>query len=152
MPENGTSHIQDKKQTKTQLPDDPLLPTKANSCGKSICPEDTDETTEGQQEMLKDTVKKCVALDKGAGDTILYKTLEKLKIRKQSRSGVSEVINKMIESIVKHLRQTAYFKDVQPPRRTGSYYEKLKVTHVPLFIFYTVVFCALRFLILMNLM
>lgn len=71
--------------------------------------------------MLKDTVKECVALDKATGDTILYKTLEKLKIKKQSGSGVSEVINEMIESIVKHLRQTVYVKDVQPPLRTGSY-------------------------------
>lgn len=79
--------------------------------------------------MLKGTAKECVALDRGAGDTVLYKTLEKLKIRKQSRSGVSEVIHKMTESIVRHLRQTLYFKDVQPPLRTGSYNEKLKVTH-----------------------
>lgn len=155
-------------------PETPKVPTEASikpkntkrRPGKAKSPErDTDGTTKMQQETLKDTKKACVAKDryedKAAVDSILYTTLEKLKIRKNHRSDAAVVVNEIVKNIRMHLKQkTECFKEVEDSLHTGSYYENLKVSHFSsqtsswfkswcLTQWY---FCVYRFPIPMNLM
>lgn len=70
--------------------------------------------------------------DDRAVDTILYTTLEKLKIRKNDRANAAEVINDIKKHIFKYLKEnTQSFKDVEEPLCTGSYYENVKVSAAP---------------------
>uniref|UniRef100_A0A3B4AAE2 Uncharacterized protein n=1 Tax=Periophthalmus magnuspinnatus TaxID=409849 RepID=A0A3B4AAE2_9GOBI len=62
--------------------------------------------------------------------TTLNATLENLKIRMKEKSKASEVINKVEKVILKHLRsETIWFRQVEEPLHTGSYYENLKISN-----------------------
>lgn len=92
--------------------------------------EDSLQTTKGKK-MPHVPPEARVAQGRGKDkvDVTLNKTLEKLKIRKNSRSDSAEVINNIIQHILQHLRKnTERFKEVEEPLRTGSYYEHLKVS------------------------
>ncbi|XP_070833966.1 cyclic GMP-AMP synthase [Chaetodon trifascialis] len=91
-----------------------------------------DEATNMQPEALKDTTKVRApqdrSEDKAAVDAVLRTTLEKLKIRRDDRSGAAEVVNNVEKEIITHLKKnTRCFKDVEDPLNTGSYYENLKI-------------------------
>lgn len=121
-------------------PEAPEIPTQASiqtknakrSPGRAKSTEKfTDGVTKMPENTLKDTA--CVAQDrnedKAAVDSILYTTLEKLKIRKSKRSDAAGAINKIMNTITTHLKQkTESFKEANQ-LRTGSYYENLKVSH-----------------------
>uniref|UniRef100_A0A8C9Y5R2 Cyclic GMP-AMP synthase n=1 Tax=Sander lucioperca TaxID=283035 RepID=A0A8C9Y5R2_SANLU len=62
-------------------------------------------------------------------NSILNKTLENLKIKRDERSDAAEVINTIVKTISMHLRRnTQCFKEVEE-LRTGSYYENLKISN-----------------------
>lgn len=66
--------------------------------------------------------------DGAAVDSILYKTLEKLKIKRNDRANAAEAINEIKKKIITHLRSNSQcFKNVEEPLGTGSYYENVKV-------------------------
>lgn len=61
-------------------------------------------------------------------DSILRETLEKEKIRKTKRSEAATVVNDVVKTILKHLKENSKpFKDAEQ-LNTGSYYENLKVS------------------------
>lgn len=61
-------------------------------------------------------------------DSILRETLEKEKIRKAKRSEAATVVNNVVKTIIKHLKENSKpFKDAEQ-LNTGSYYENLKVS------------------------
>ncbi|XP_054456503.1 cyclic GMP-AMP synthase [Anoplopoma fimbria] len=63
-------------------------------------------------------------------DSILYTTLEKLKIKRDERSAAAEIVNRTVKSIIEHLKEKSQsFKEVELPLRTGSYYEHLKISN-----------------------
>ncbi|XP_041646138.1 cyclic GMP-AMP synthase [Cheilinus undulatus] len=148
-----------RKKTKPEAPkdikDDRIKVTTAKPClekAKSL-PQPPEEMAKMQQEVPKDIkneltkvrkAKSCSIKAKSlelppeapedtknaAVDSILNKTLEKLKIKKQERSDASGVVNTLVENIIAHLKQnTVYFKEVEQPLRTGSYYENLKIAN-----------------------
>lgn len=109
--------------------------TKGKMCaGKVRSPEKfTEESVNIQPETPKCTTNVCVMQDRceanPAVDTILYTTLEKLKIKRNDRANAAEVINDIKKYIFKHLKEnTQSFKDVEEPLCTGSYYENVKVS------------------------
>ncbi len=115
-----------------------------------------------KDETLKGTTKALVpqdrCKDKAVVDSLLHTTLQQLKIRAKERSDAAEVVNSLINNIVKHLKKkSTYFIEVEEPLRTGSYYENLKVSHfISLYDVCTrnniqKCFCVNRFLTLMNL-
>ncbi|XP_076598410.1 uncharacterized protein cgasa [Chaetodon auriga] len=118
-------------QTPNDITNAAVQPAKPKRCaGKAK--KARDEATKMQPEALKDTTKACVPQDrredKAAVDSILRKTLEKLKIKRDERSGAAEVVNNVKKKIIMHLkRNTQCFKDVEDPLNTGSYYENLKI-------------------------
>ncbi|PWA14049.1 hypothetical protein CCH79_00015818 [Gambusia affinis] len=62
-------------------------------------------------------------------DPVLQSTLEKLKIKRQVKSNTSKVVNDFKKKLIKHLKkETIYFKEVDEPLPTGSYYENLKIS------------------------
>ena len=72
-----------------------------------------------------------IKVDQAAVDSILYTTLEDLKIKKNDRSEAAAVVNEIKESIFKHLKENSRsFQEVEAPLNTGSYYENLKVSHL----------------------
>ncbi|XP_030296993.1 cyclic GMP-AMP synthase [Sparus aurata] len=77
-----------------------------------------------------DKVKSAEKLpEKAAVDSILSKTLVNLKIRKKEISDAAEVVNKITNAIINHMKQKSEcFKEVGNPLRSGSYYEKLKIS------------------------
>ncbi|KAE8281047.1 Cyclic GMP-AMP synthase [Larimichthys crocea] len=103
--------------------------------GKVKSPEKIkDKAPKKQQGAPKETPKVRVphvrCKENTAVDSILSKTLKKLKIRSNERSDASEVINKIIKDIIMYLKQnTVCFKEVEEPLRTGSYYENLKISN-----------------------
>ncbi|KAF1375494.1 hypothetical protein PFLUV_G00220790 [Perca fluviatilis] len=106
--------------------------TKAKTCaGKAKSPGKIKETTtEMLPETPKETTKACVPQERREDkvNSILNKTLENLKIKRDERSDAAEVINKIVKAITVHLKQnTQYFKEVTE-LPTGSYYENLKIS------------------------
>ncbi|KAA8583544.1 cyclic GMP-AMP synthase isoform X1 [Etheostoma spectabile] len=107
--------------------------TKAKKCaGKAKSPGKIKETTTKMQpETPKPTTKACVPQEKCEDkvNSILNKTLENLKIKRDDRSDAAEVINTIVKTISMHLKQnTQCFKEVEE-LRTGSYYENLKISN-----------------------
>ncbi|XP_059215975.1 cyclic GMP-AMP synthase [Centropristis striata] len=95
--------------------------TKAKTSDCKTKPPGKITETKTQPETPKDTTN---------ADSILYTTLEKLKIKRDERSDAAEVINKIVKCIIAHLKQnTICFKEVGEPLRTGSYYENLKISN-----------------------
>lgn len=61
-------------------------------------------------------------------DSILRETLENEKIRKTARAEAATVVNKVVKTILKHLKENSKpFNDAEQ-LNTGSYYENLKVS------------------------
>ncbi|XP_033469381.1 cyclic GMP-AMP synthase [Epinephelus lanceolatus] len=109
-----------------------LKAVKTKTCaGKAKSPEKISvETTKVQPGTPEDTKKAGRCKDKASVDSILYTTLEDLKIKRKDRSGAAEVINRITNAIVVHLKEkTQCFKEVEEPLRTGSYYENLKISN-----------------------
>ncbi|XP_070772362.1 cyclic GMP-AMP synthase [Enoplosus armatus] len=109
---------------------------KAKTCtDKANSPEEfTEKTTKRQPATPKDTMKACVPQDscddKAAVDSLLRTTLELIKIKRNERADAAEVVNKIINQIIVHLKKkTLCFKEVEEPLRTGSYYENLKISN-----------------------
>ncbi|XP_044070881.1 cyclic GMP-AMP synthase [Siniperca chuatsi] len=150
--------VQNAEITKTQpgrpkdTTKDSLKTTKGKKCGvrakspeqfsgemakmQPKAPKDTTKvktTMKMHPETPKDTTKACIPKDrcenKAEVDSLLYTTLEKLKIKRNERAGAAEVINEVIHNIITHLKQTDCFKEVEEPLRTGSYYENLKISN-----------------------
>ncbi|KAM8738008.1 cyclic GMP-AMP synthase [Acanthopagrus schlegelii] len=68
--------------------------------------------------------------EKAAVDSVLSKTLDKLKIKKDEISDAAEVVNEITHAIINHMKQKSEcFKEVGNPLRSGSYYEKLKISN-----------------------
>ncbi|XP_019946434.2 cyclic GMP-AMP synthase [Paralichthys olivaceus] len=107
--EEETETTQPKDTTKTSVKS-----TKAKTCaGKDKLPEDTMKTLPKASHV----------------DSLLSKTLEKLKIKKSDKSNTAEVINNLIKHIIKHLKEkTACFEKVEA-LHTGSYYENVKISN-----------------------
>lgn len=108
--------------------------TKAKTCARKVKSPGkiTETTTEMLPETPKDTTKVCVPQERCEDkvNSILNKTLENLKIKRDERSDAAEVINTIVKTISMHLRRnTQCFKEVEE-LRTGSYYENLKVSKV----------------------
>ncbi|KAI3363412.1 hypothetical protein L3Q82_012030 [Scortum barcoo] len=108
---------------------------KPKTCAGKVKPPEQfmDKAMKMQLETPKGAKKACVPQDrcedKAAVNSILDKTLAKLKIKRDERSDASEVVNNIIKHIVKHLKSTECFKEVDEPLRTGSYYENLKISN-----------------------
>ncbi|XP_073338323.1 cyclic GMP-AMP synthase [Pagrus major] len=126
--------------------DAPVQIKKPKACaGKvELPPQFVEETAKKQLEKPKDIVKAKRCADKvkspeklpekAAVDshslTILSKTLDKLKIKRNERSDASEVVNKITKAIITHMKKKSEcFKEVGEPLRTGSYYENLKISN-----------------------
>ncbi|XP_071385723.1 cyclic GMP-AMP synthase [Centroberyx affinis] len=63
------------------------------------------------------------------GNKILSATLKELKIKTKERSEAASLINRTVKTIMDHLKcNTTCFKDVED-LRTGSYYERLKISN-----------------------
>ncbi|XP_029031482.1 cyclic GMP-AMP synthase isoform X2 [Betta splendens] len=92
------------------------------TCNEKIKP--TEDTTHLQPETQE-------RRDSGAAvDLVLNKTLEKLKIKTKDRSNAAEAINAIKKKIITHLKKNSqFFKDVEEPLGTGSYYEHLKISN-----------------------
>ncbi|KAG7463046.1 hypothetical protein MATL_G00191190 [Megalops atlanticus] len=60
-------------------------------------------------------------------DKVLQSTLDNLKIKKIEQSNSASIINDVVRKIIKHMRQTDPFRDVEE-LRTGSYYENVKIS------------------------
>ncbi|XP_034753716.1 cyclic GMP-AMP synthase isoform X2 [Etheostoma cragini] len=117
----------------TRRPKDSPKPTKVKKCGgKAKSPErNSEEVMKVQPETPKPTTKACVPQERCEDkvNSILNKTLENLKIKRDDRSGAAEVINTIVKTISMHLKQnTQCFKEVEE-LRTGSYYENLKISN-----------------------
>lgn len=132
-PKQPASEIEPETQKNTKKTS--IGSTKAKMCaGKVRSPEKfTEQSVNIQPETPKYTKTICVMQDRckdnPAVDTILYTTLEKLKIRRNDRANAAEVINDIKKYIFKHLKEnTQSFKDVEEPLCTGSYYENVKVS------------------------
>ncbi|XP_034538342.1 cyclic GMP-AMP synthase isoform X1 [Notolabrus celidotus] len=113
------------KDTKKALKDT----TKEKSCNKKERPslKSLEETTK-MQPVAPETIKKDSIKGKTAVDSVLHKTLEKLKIKKREQSDASVVVNNLIDNIIAHLKNTQSFAKVEASLRTGSYYENLKIS------------------------
>ncbi|CAK6960762.1 cyclic GMP-AMP synthase [Scomber scombrus] len=99
----------------------------AKTCAGTI--KSPEEVMKKRQKSFESITKACEPQDKVGVDSILYTTLEKLRIRRNDRSDASKVINDIIKSIVEHLKKNSQsFQEVQEPLRTGSYYENLKIS------------------------
>lgn len=90
-----------------------------------------EDTMKMEPETHKHTTKACVprtqCQDKAAMGSLLFTTLENLKIRKMQRSNAARVINQIVKHIIDHVKQKIdWFKEVEQIP-TGSYYENLKV-------------------------
>ncbi|XP_069568405.1 cyclic GMP-AMP synthase [Brachyistius frenatus] len=110
------------KEMKTQ-PQTPKKTTKAKTYAGKV---KSEETTTIQPE---DSTKSRLA-ERAPVDKVLNDTLKKLKIKMHDKSNTAKIINNITDKIVKHLKQkTQYFKEVEEPLRTGSYYENLKIYH-----------------------
>ncbi|XP_033835223.1 cyclic GMP-AMP synthase [Periophthalmus magnuspinnatus] len=82
------------------------------------------------KQLSHDDSKKADDVKKTELRTTLNATLENLKIRMKEKSKASEVINKLEKVILKHLRsETIWFRQVEEPLHTGSYYENLKISN-----------------------
>ncbi|XP_037637335.1 cyclic GMP-AMP synthase isoform X2 [Sebastes umbrosus] len=117
--------------TKPDTAKDALKTPKAKKCGeKAKSPEQFAEMTKAQPEAPKDATKACVprARCEDKVDSVLHTTLEKLKIKRDDRSDAAGVVNKIVDIIIAHLKETHCFKEVAEPLRTGSYYENLKIS------------------------
>ncbi|XP_044227920.1 cyclic GMP-AMP synthase [Thunnus albacares] len=119
-----------------EIPKASVQVTKAKTCaGRTKSPENlTEETTKKRQKSFKSTREACEpqdkCKDKAGVDSILYTTLDTLKIKKDERSDAAKVINNIVRSIREHLKKNSLsFKEVQEPLRTGSYYENLKISN-----------------------
>uniref|UniRef100_A0A8C6UJ59 Cyclic GMP-AMP synthase n=1 Tax=Neogobius melanostomus TaxID=47308 RepID=A0A8C6UJ59_9GOBI len=74
--------------------------------------------------------KKADSAKKKETSKTLNATLHTLKIRMSEKSKASEVINRIEEVILEHLKgNTLCFKLVEKPIHTGSYYENLKISN-----------------------
>ncbi|KAF3708008.1 Cyclic GMP-AMP synthase [Channa argus] len=122
------------QETETQLQkqkdarNDSAKSTKAKPClGKTKSKEKfIEEIPKIQPERPEHTTNACVTQE----DSILYTTLEKLKIRRNDRSNAAKVINDIKKHIIKHLKQNSEcFKEVEEPLGTGSYYEDVKISN-----------------------
>lgn len=109
--------------------------TKPKPCAGKVKSKEkfTEETAKIQPEMPKCATNACVMQyrcgDNAAGGSILHTTIEKLKIKRNDRANAAEVINEIKKNIIKHLKEnTQYFKEVEEPLGTGSYYENVKVS------------------------
>ncbi|KAG7240477.1 hypothetical protein INR49_026843 [Caranx melampygus] len=61
--------------------------------------------------------------------SLLFTTLENLKIRKAERANAAKVINQITKSIIDHVKQNIdWFKEIEQIP-TGSYYENLKISN-----------------------
>ncbi|KAG9350531.1 hypothetical protein JZ751_026897 [Albula glossodonta] len=58
---------------------------------------------------------------------MLLSTLEKLKIKKKLRSDSTARVNELVETVMKHMKETDSFWKVKR-RRTGSHYENVKIS------------------------
>ncbi|XP_034008412.1 cyclic GMP-AMP synthase [Trematomus bernacchii] len=139
-----------KMQPKGTTEDSPKTTKEQKSGRKEKSPEQSrEEKTKVQPEDIK-TTKTCTAKDKipetniqplrpkenpkadrceGKVDTILFTTLDKLRIKTDEKSYTSKVVNELVDAILSHLKQnTQCFKEAEP-LRTGSYYENLKISN-----------------------
>lgn len=104
----------------------PKIPKKTKT-GVEKTAEAAKKTTKTQQETSEDCTK--LTSEKKV-DKILHMTLNNLTIKRDKKSQASETVNEITKQVIKHLKQnTVYFKDVEEPLRTGSYYENVKVSH-----------------------
>ncbi|KAM7385316.1 hypothetical protein PAMP_001404 [Pampus punctatissimus] len=142
-PKNSASRAKSPKQFEektTQMQPEPtddttkdlVQITKAKAhVGRTNSPENsTEETTKKQQKPFKDTAKACTPQDNAAVNSILYTTLEKLKIKKNDRADAAKVINNIVKHIKEYLKKNSQcFNEVHEPLNTGSYYENLKISN-----------------------
>ncbi|XP_060942855.1 uncharacterized protein LOC133020348 [Limanda limanda] len=97
--------------------------------------ESEEELTKPQPETTKDTTQDSVTVKSeeetetwASVDSLLSTTLDKLRIKMIDISSTSEVVNKLIKHIIKHLKKkTNCFTKVEK-LNTGSYYEKVKIS------------------------
>ncbi|XP_041867122.1 cyclic GMP-AMP synthase [Melanotaenia boesemani] len=97
--------------------------TSPNMPGNAEFPEESAEKRKVQLERLEETQ----TPREEKGNSLLNNTLRSLRIRKMARSNTSEVVNVITAYIIKHLRKTKSFQDVDV-LRTGSYYENVKIS------------------------
>ncbi|KAG7228480.1 hypothetical protein INR49_007653 [Caranx melampygus] len=129
----------DEEKTKS-TPKTPKETTKASlkttkekkSAGKAKSPEKIPEDTMRMQpETNTHTTKACAPRTQceAAMGSLLFTTLENLKIRKAERANAAKVINQITKSIIDHVKQNIdWFKEIEQIP-TGSYYENLKISN-----------------------
>ncbi|KAK2824553.1 hypothetical protein Q5P01_021728 [Channa striata] len=106
--------------------------TKSKPCPGRTKSQDksTEEPTKTKPERPEHTTNLHVARNNTADDSILYTTLEKLKIKRNDRANAAELVNEIKKHIIKHLKQNSLcFKEVEEPLCTGSYYENVKISN-----------------------
>ncbi|XP_034407549.1 cyclic GMP-AMP synthase, partial [Cyclopterus lumpus] len=75
-------------------------------------------------------VKPRGAKAKSPMDSILHTTLQRLKIRKVERSAAEEVVNRILKTIMDHLKENSQsFREVEPWLGIESYYENVKISN-----------------------
>ncbi|XP_047207590.1 cyclic GMP-AMP synthase [Girardinichthys multiradiatus] len=87
----------------------------------------TEETND--EECADETMQKMPKAKADVDNSVLKSILGNLKIKVKDRSDSSKVVNSFRENLVKYLKKTIYFHEVQKPLCTGSYYENLKILH-----------------------
>ncbi|XP_020776804.2 cyclic GMP-AMP synthase [Boleophthalmus pectinirostris] len=102
--------------------------------GRNSCVEQAESSIKGmtqvKMQLSLDDSKKANTAEKKEPSTTLKATLDKLKIRMNEKSKASQVINKVENVILEHLKnKTIYFRQVDNPLHTGSYYENLKISN-----------------------
>ncbi|XP_060943250.1 cyclic GMP-AMP synthase-like [Limanda limanda] len=85
------------------------------------------EEEETKTTQPEDTTKTSVKT-RAAVDSLLSTTLGKLKIKKIDKSNTAKVVNKLIDHIIKHLKEKTNCFTTAEALRTGSYYENVKIS------------------------
>ncbi|CAB1427410.1 unnamed protein product [Pleuronectes platessa] len=125
----GTAKSEEK--TKTTQPED-TTKTSIKSPKPKKCPSTAKSEEKTKTTPPEDTTKTSIKSPKpktcATVDSLLSTTLGKLKIKKIDKSNTAKVVNKLIEQIIKHLKEKTNCFTTAEPLRTGSYYENLKIS------------------------
>ncbi|XP_029377360.1 cyclic GMP-AMP synthase [Echeneis naucrates] len=123
----STKHFEETMTTQSETPNSitqesfKITDSKAHNGKAKSAEKFREEAMKDQQETPKHTTNPEI-------DSILYTTLEKLKIRKNDKANASEIINPAKKKIFDHVKQNIeWFKEVESVP-TGSYYENLKIS------------------------
>ncbi|XP_062256973.1 cyclic GMP-AMP synthase [Platichthys flesus] len=125
----GTAKSEGK--TKTTKAED-TIKTSIDSPKPKKCPgtaklEEKTKTTK-PEDTTKTSIKSPKPKTWATVDSLLSTTLGKLKIKRIEKSNTAIVVNKLIDNIIKHLKENTNCFTTAEPLRTGSYYEHVKIS------------------------